>query len=94
MRVPAIPSANIHLHHRMDGGPSGCITCGWSGVAPSIGGERQDWCPRCETEVDYRWDAKMRLVEASPPANRKLKPARNAPCDCGSGKKSKKCCHA
>jgi hypothetical protein len=46
-------------------------------------------CPACElgAETQADWN------ELTRPRRAEAKPGRNDPCDCGSGKKAKRCCH-
>lgn len=75
------------LDHRQDGGPSGCVRCGWRGVASYIRKNRSNVCPVYGTAEERRDDPmdQQRQVE---------KVGRNQPCPRGSNLKFKKCCGA
>lgn len=70
-------------------GPAGCLRCGWRGVPVSAPPEEEGAvafdhrCPACE--IAPLVDAEYRALDGP-------RPARNAPCPCGSGVKFKKCC--
>lgn len=81
--------------------------CGWEGQPTYANGEALTECPRCEgagNEIDLRENPLRYDVHAGeqgvwvpnrpvPQRRAATAPGRNDPCDCGSGRKSKKCCH-
>jgi hypothetical protein len=69
--------------------PSGlarCYGCGWIGVPTSIRGVPSTHCPACEKEPDEE------MLALGIPVVRAPKQGRNELCNCGSGKKAKRCC--
>lgn len=80
-----------------------CPECGFTGDWDDLVG-----CPRCEApETDRLWTLEVFAAMERALWRRSDKlwgrveqrvvapvPGRNDPCDCGSGRKAKKCCHA
>jgi hypothetical protein len=59
-----------------------CGRCGWHGVPLP---QNRTWCPKCNHPQLYPPGVMQNTSSGAP--------GRNDPCDCGSGRKAKKCCH-